>query len=773
MKDGFIVFDNQGFIEDVNSAFCRMTGFTREELIGTGPPHRFWPEEEKENQGEAFRKMLQGVFDEVELTYRSKTGERFPVVFSPSCLRDKKANIVHCFATVKDITEHKRAEDALERRDAVLEAVSFASEHFLKAVQWDADVREVLKQLGLATGVSRVYVYEAGAAEDGAPVVSQRFEWVLPGIEPSIDKPELQNFRYEEAGFGAWVEALLNGEAVHFRVRDLPPRVRTLFEGGRVLSVLLAPVLVEGQTWGIIGFEDCLQERAWSAPEIDAIKAAAGTLGAAIQHQRTRETLRQTNEMFNAVLESAPLPILTLDRGGRVDFIWNPAAERILGWKREEVLGEVLPTVPEDKKEEFARNLERALSGKELLDLEARRQRRDGSPIDYEIYTAPRHDAEGTVVGVTAVLVDITERKRADKLLKESEGELRIMADNVPGLFSHVDADGRYRFVNKEYAAWFGVPREDIVGKHYREILGEGVAGAIEGYVKSVMTGKRVDYDARLPYVHGDPRWVHASYIPDIGEEGTTKGFFALVRDITRSKQVEERLQVYQQELRTLASELSRTEDRERRRIATFLHDEIGQSLAVVRMKFGAFKGALGSGKAAQQLDDIGALLERTIQHTRSLTFELSPPILYELGLEPALEWLGETICEAHDLRVEFEDDGLGKPLDDDVRAVLYRAARELLMNVVKHAQARLCKIGVWREGDHVRITVEDDGVGFDTHDSESEKRPRGYGLFNVHERLDHIGGRFEIESEPGRGTRAILSAPLKGVATGAKGDRP
>ncbi|MDY6917007.1 MAG: sensor histidine kinase, partial [Chloroflexota bacterium] len=160
------------------------------------------------------------------------------------------------------------------------------------------------------------------------------------------------------------------------------------------------------------------------------------------------------------------------------------------------------------------------------------------------------------------------------------------------------------------------------------------------------------------------------------------------------------------------------------------------------------------------QLDEIAGLLDRAVQDTRSLTFDLSPPILYELGLGPALEWLVERVQEEHGIRAVFEDDGKHKPLGDDARAFLFRAVRELLMNVARHAHARTVTVAVSRSNDSIRVEVTDDGVGF--HVSEREWKTRGFGLFSIRERMTDLGGDVDVQSEPEKGTRVTLTVPLE-----------
>jgi signal transduction histidine kinase len=227
--------------------------------------------------------------------------------------------------------------------------------------------------------------------------------------------------------------------------------------------------------------------------------------------------------------------------------------------------------------------------------------------------------------------------------------------------------------------------------------------------------------------------------------------------------ELEERVEERTAQLRSLSSELSLTEQRERRRIAVDLHDHIGQTLAISRIRLDAVQESASSEDASKRLEEIGTFIDQAIGYTRSLTFQLSPPVLYEVGFEAALEWLAEHIQEQYGLSCTFEEDGESRQLDENVRVLLFQAVRELLINVVKHARAHHARISVRREDDHIRITVQDDGVGFDPSELRSHAGSGGgFGLFNIRERLDYLGGELRIDSEPGRATRMILIAPLK-----------
>jgi PAS domain S-box-containing protein len=243
---------------------------------------------------------------------------------------------------------------------------------------------------------------------------------------------------------------------------------------------------------------------------------------------------------------------------------------------------------------------------------------------------------------------------------------------------------------------------------------------------------------------------------------GSVRGLCMLVRNITQRKRAEEVIQHYQQQLRRLASALSFAEQRERRRIATEMHDHLAQMLVLSRMKIHALQSGSTRMGDINQMDEIGLLLDQSIQYTRTLIWELYPPVLHEIGLEAALEWLAEEFQERHGIRVRFEDDEQPKPNDEDVRILLFQAVRELLMNVIKHAHASQAIVAVRRCDEQLEIRVEDDGVGFDMEHVRVRVGPEGgFGLFSIQERLDVIGGSFKLRSSPGAGSQVTLRAPL------------
>lgn len=223
------------------------------------------------------------------------------------------------------------------------------------------------------------------------------------------------------------------------------------------------------------------------------------------------------------------------------------------------------------------------------------------------------------------------------------------------------------------------------------------------------------------------------------------------------AQELEQRVHERTEQLRSLAAALEAAEDNERRQIARDLHDDLGQTLAAAQIRLAALCND-GSGEVRAKAGEVGALIDRAHGAVRSLAAQLAPAVLHELGLMAALEWLSEEIESTFQLEVTIIDDGEPKPLSQEGRSILYRAVRELLINVAKHAQTDSAVVECDTVQDRIVIRVSDSGIGYDTA---TAVRPRGLGLISVRERLSNIGGATQIRSTPGEGTVVTLTAGL------------
>ena len=259
--------------------------------------------------------------------------------------------------------------------------------------------------------------------------------------------------------------------------------------------------------------------------------------------------------------------------------------------------------------------------------------------------------------------------------------------------------------------------------------------------------------------------WLLARAIRYATERKRAEAAVRQARDELEERVAQRTAQLQQRahQLRALAARLARAEELERRRLSQFLHDHLQQLIVAAKVSVGAVRGQMGDPAHREALRQVEELLAQTLSASRSLTAELSPPILYDQGLGAALDWLGQEIQSKHGLEVCVQAEAEAEPAGDEVRTLLFQAVRELLFNVVKHARVKQAQLHMSRTaGDQVEIVVADDGVGFNSDAVWAEAASAGgFGLFGIRERLEPLGGRVEVDSTPGRGTRISLRIPI------------
>ncbi len=243
------------------------------------------------------------------------------------------------------------------------------------------------------------------------------------------------------------------------------------------------------------------------------------------------------------------------------------------------------------------------------------------------------------------------------------------------------------------------------------------------------------------------------------------------LRDVTERNEAERKIQDYQLRLRDLSHALALTEERERRRLATELHDSIVQNLAISKITLSVMKKQMEGSPAMESLLKVYQLIDESIQTSRSLVFELSPPILYEFGLISGLEWLAEQLEKKYRVKTRIEKNVEILNISQDISIALFQIVRELLMNVAKHSGTMKAKLSIRVDRpDLLEITVEDEGKGFKLQEiDKSSDNLAGFGLFSIRERLGIIDGAMEISTDPGKGTVVKLNIPLEERKTGGQ----
>ncbi len=483
----------------------------------------------------------------------------------------------------------------------------------------------------------------------------------------------------------------------------------------------------------------------------------------------------------------------------------NRVFEKLSGYKPEEFIGKSFAPLFDEENLKKAMDLyTRTLKGESLKQEVCFKD--TGVLCEYK--NIPLRDNKGEIIGVLGSARDITERKhlenerkninksleqrvarrtkgwskanetlqikivqltKAEDLLQKSKEQIQSILDNSTAVIYLKDNNGKYILVNQQFETLFHVNRNKIIGKTDMDIFPGEMAGILQANDRSVIkAGIPLEMEETVLQVDGPHTYISLKF-PLFDSNGIPDRICGISTNITKRKRTEEKLVTYQKRLKHISSELSLAEERERRRISEDLHDRIGQALTVIKMKLEELKDPQVDTDSDRVLNETGDLLNNAIQATRTLTFEISPPILYELGFEPAVEWLVEQFRERHNIPIEYDGNGDGRMLDDDVSFFLFKSARELMFNVIKHARADRIIVLVRREKSGIRVSIEDDGVGFDFSKIKfSVDDHSGFGLFSIRERMEHFGGDFDVESKPGKGTRITLAMPLEQH----KGDR-
>lgn len=471
---------------------------------------------------------------------------------------------------------------------------------------------------------------------------------------------------------------------------------------------------------------------------------------------------RQAVEAFGrlaAIVESSDDAIIGKDLDNRITS-WNAGAQRIYGWTAEEVIGSPISILlPPENVDGVITLLEDLKQGRQIDHHVSVHVARDGRLIDVSLAISPIRDADGKITGASTIARDITDRRKAAEALRASETNLRTILDAFPDAILQVDRELKVLWANRMATDLGAEIAGDCCDLYGRPCQADCRCAAL----KAIEEGKTVTSTFCLLGDDGKEKCWENVGVPLLDSDGQIKGALLIARDVTRRTLAERAMLEYQEKLRKQGSELVLAEERQRRRMAVALHDNIIQDLAISMLRVEILKEKANS-LDRPLLEEFAQTLTKIIDETRSMTFDISSPTLYRLGLAAAVdELLDDFLHCKHGIHYEFHVDEETMPLDEDVRVLMYQSVRELLVNVVKHSQADQVCVCIERCDRMMQLTVSDNGKGFDVGRTEpAMHRPGGFGLFNIRERLDYIGGRMEVYSEKDRGSRFVLYAPLK-----------
>jgi PAS domain S-box-containing protein len=555
-----------------------------------------------------------------------------------------------------------------------------------------------------------------------------------------------------------------------------PARVQSLFPSDALLAEMGAEAYAgcpltdtDGRTIGLLAVID---QAPFDNPEgVEfVVRLFAERAATELVRARTAEALGASERRFRRLFEGSADAQLLLDEREVMDC--NRAALDLFGSRRRDrVVGRTMGQIsPEQQPNgQSSERAGRGMIAEAMVNGSARFEwvyrRGDGSTFHAEVVlTAYVLDGRRLVL---AVVRDVSLRKRIEDELRRSQERLDLaVRGGQLGLWDWSYPTGEFT-VNEQAWRMLGYePREfpstledwaGLVHPDDRGLLSSAIAAQIEG------TSALAEAEYRMRSKEGQWVWVQfRGQVVERDQAGEPLRIAGTRFDITARKRAEAEAQRYLRQLRATSDRILAAQEEERRRIASGLHDSVCQTLVGAGLELAALQMGVADEALRSSLGDLTRLVNHAADEVRSLTFEISPPLLYDVGLAAALEWFAARLEAQHDLTFELDTGPEELVLDVADRVFLFHGARELMLNVVEHARARVATVKLRSSEQQVRLTVSDDGIGFDPAMVGPDMASRdNFGLFNVRERLRSRGGRLLIESALGKGSRVVLMLPL------------
>ena len=487
-----------------------------------------------------------------------------------------------------------------------------------------------------------------------------------------------------------------------------------------------------------------------------------------MQKSQSEQTQNELDILRKAVEKSGEVIFLT-DRQGIITYL-NPEFSHLYGFSSEEVIGKTTPRI---LKSGSMTRQDYELFWENLLDRQVVRGEfinkcKDGSLVTVEGSANPILDENENIIGFLAIQRDITKRKQVEEALEIAHEFQQSIIDGVADPIMVINSGYKIMVANRA-AREFSTGGSDASDpmlcyelSHHRKSPCSGIE-----HPCPLQEVQKASQPVTVVHEHfqanGERRYVEVVASPLLNMDGGFQGIIESLRDITDRKKAEEAILRYTERLKALAAQLAEVEDAERQRLARELHDRVGQNLTALGINLNIIQMQMPENMSTSvqfHLDDSLSLVELTAERIRDVMADLRPPVLDDYGLVAALRWYTEKIARRIDTPITVEGEEPDPRMSTRIENTLFRIAQEALTNVTKHAQASHVKISVDMVGNILRLSVSDDGIGFDPQHLSETGDGQGWGLLSMTERAEAVGGQVQIISSPNQGTTVTVEVP-------------
>ena len=484
--------------------------------------------------------------------------------------------------------------------------------------------------------------------------------------------------------------------------------------------------------------------------------------------KNAEEAEKKISEVFRSVVEDMPALMCRFLPDGTLTFVNRNYCD-YFSRNSEHLIGQnFFQFIPEEERQEVKHRFSSLTRESPVITYEHQVIASDGARRWQQWTDRALFDNDGNLKEYQSLGLDVTDRKQAEEALRESEKRYKQLFSHAPAGICEMDfREQRFIAVNKIMCQFTGYSETEFLKMGPLDIMSEDAKALFLKRIKKLMVGENVpesvEYGIRTK--GGAEIWA-ALRISPVFENGEVKKVTAVVHNITERRRVEQKLRQSEERLRALSKELMEAQEKERTRISKELHDELGQSLAILKHRVRSIGKNLGVYQPQMSRDSDAAvqLVDEIIEKVRHISRDLNPSILEDVGLCPALRSLADNFMQEYEIPVSLHLDEIGEFFSKETARKLYRIIQEALTNIAKHAEAHHVSLRISKGPEYVNFLIEDGGKGFDPTEARSrEEKHRGLGLPLMEERADSVGGTLEITSQEGdRGTKILLTVPIE-----------